>query len=740
MKKKKNSNSSSTVGIFHIRSSSGRDKVRALIIAAAFLAAYGLLLTFTPLSFRYTSVNGSRYDPGGPAERDIVVANDIIYTDEEATATKIEAEQRLVPPVFKVSETVTEAVLANYKAVREIFTRNRFTEKDPQLVFTEIQATLPNEFSYEQIELLTLFPGVHEIFSAGRDILETLLTRGLINPAVVEEVFIPGVVEVWRWKEERYEKTILPKDEVITLETLPAAVRREAAELGVPAEYTGYIELLVTQLAETNAFYDEEETLVKKEKISKETSPVKKKLSSGELIVREGETVTEKIIAKINVLTGHSKRVNIYSLAGTGLFLLLLVIISVFLFRPPLTAIRLNNIQLIILLSLFLLFILSAFILDRTVQLDTWVPFAVLLPAAFFAMLISVIINTRISLYFVVGVSVTALFITRLDPVSFMFVFSSGIIANILVKNAEKRIELVRSVFILAALSGIIMLMLGALERIDVRYLLPAFGWGVAHGFASGIINLGVLPLFEHWLNIPTRFRLLELSDPNTPLLKKMLSLAPGTYSHSLNVANLAESACKEIGANPLLARVGAYYHDIGKIEQAEYFIENQKEANKLIGLNPSLSVSVIKSHVKIGIEKAKELKLPKAVIDIISQHHGSGLINYFYTEALKNEKNSKISKEDYSYSEPVPTSREAAVVMLADTVEAAVRTLKKPTLSKISKYVWDLFLYKITEQQLNNSELTLKDLETIKNIFVHILAGYFHARIEYPQTNGNGN
>jgi hypothetical protein len=217
--------------------------------------------------------------------------------------------------------------------------------------------------------------------------------------------------------------------------------------------------------------------------------------------------------------------------------------------------------------------------------------------------------------------------------------------------------------------------------------------------------------------------------------MKKMLTLAPGTYTHSLNVANLAESACKEIGANHLLARVGAYYHDIGKIEQSEYFIENQKEVNKHDELKPSLSVAVIKAHVKMGIEKAKELRLPKAVLDIIAQHHGGGLISYFYAEAIKNEKNSKINREDYSYSEPVPASKEAAVVMLADTVEAATRTLKKPSVAKLEKFVWDLFLYKIQEKQLNNCELTMQHLEKVKDAFVHILSGYYHARIEYPKT-----
>ncbi len=740
MRKKKNNNSDSVSRFQNLFSAPKREKIRFIVMIATFFIVYALLLTFTSFSFRYTNINLHRYQEGDRADSDITVAEDIIYTDEKATETKKRAEKRLVPPVFKVNEEISTAVLKKLDQVKEIFTENRFNEGDEETLYLHVQAALPDEFSSAQIEDLALFPSVHEVFPYAEEIFEQVLTRGIINPAVIQDIDVPGKIEVWHWKDNKYEKTILAEEDSITPGNIGAETREIARSYAVPENYMRYIHILLKQLSEINAFYDEEETEEKKEELEKGITPVQRKLSGGELIVRKGELINESVKDKINIIINHSKRVNIYSLLGVGLFLVFIVIITIFLFRPPLTAIRINNTQLFILLFLYILYILVALVMDRTITLRDWLPLSVLLPTALFALLVSVIINTRISFYFVLTISLTVLIISKLDLSSFIFAFFSGVIAIMVIKNAEKRIELVQGIFILSALNGIIMIMLGELQKLEVRSLPVAFGWGVANGFASGIINLGILPLFEQWLNIPTRFRLLELSDTNNPVLKKMLSIAPGTYSHSLNVANMAEAACKEISANPLLARVGAYYHDIGKIDQAEYFIENQKDANKLVDLKPSLSVSVIKSHVKIGIEKAKELKLPKAVLEIISQHHGSGLINYFYAEALKNDKNAKINKEDYSYSEPIPTSKEAAVVMLADTVEAAVRTLKKPTVPKISKYVWDLFMYKIKEQQLNNSELTLKDLEIIKNTFVHILAGYFHARIEYPQTDGNEN
>jgi putative nucleotidyltransferase with HDIG domain len=202
-------------------------------------------------------------------------------------------------------------------------------------------------------------------------------------------------------------------------------------------------------------------------------------------------------------------------------------------------------------------------------------------------------------------------------------------------------------------------------------------------------------------------------------------------------VANLSESACQAVGANALLARVGAYYHDIGKIDQAEYFIENQTEANKHDNLKPSLSASIIKSHVKIGIEKGRELGLPPEVISFIAQHHGKAVISYFYERARDEDKHNgraTISSEDYSYPGERPDTRETAVVMLADAVEATTRTLRKPTVAKLEKAVWEIILDRFHSGELSDSSLSFNDLEAIKQSFVQVLAGHFHSRIEYPK------
>ena len=359
---------------------------------------------------------------------------------------------------------------------------------------------------------------------------------------------------------------------------------------------------------------------------------------------------------------------------------------------------------------------------------------AIFLPTAFFSMMIVILIGFHESVISVIIMSLSLFLFSGTTVPDFMFSFVTGISAAFLIKGAQKRIDLLKSAAFLS-LINILILITDLPRNAEFNWVISLFFWAALNAFASSVINLTLIPVFEHFFNIPTVFRLMELSDMNVPLFRKMVTIAPGTYGHSIAVANLADAACRDIGANPLLAKVGAYYHDIGKLDQPEYFIENQIEANKHDMINPSLSVAVIKSHVKVGVERAKEMGLPPEIIDIIAQHHGSGLIGYFYIEAINKEgPDNKIKPEDYSYTGIPPESKEAAVVMLADTVEAASRVLKKPTINKLDKFIWKLIMEKIERGQMANSALTMNDMLIIKKSFLQILSGYFHTRIEYPK------
>jgi putative nucleotidyltransferase with HDIG domain len=370
----------------------------------------------------------------------------------------------------------------------------------------------------------------------------------------------------------------------------------------------------------------------------------------------------------------------------------------------------------------------------RLVPLPDWMPAAVAIPTSAMSMLIAILVSTPVGVFFSLVVSMALLLLTGMGVQGFLFAFLSGVAATAVVLEAERRIDLVRAGLLLSVFDVLILVTLGLLGNYEPRMLLSLLGWGVANGFLCGILTLGFLPVLELAMNAPTRFKLMELSDLNSPIFKRMLSQAPGTYTHSISVANLAETACEAIGANALLARVSAYYHDIGKVDQADYFIENQKAYNRHDELKPSLSVAVIKSHVRIGIEKARELNLPQAIIDIIAQHHGRGLITYFYHRAVKESTNPRLSRDEYSYPGVRPRTKEAAVLMLADSVEAASRTLKRPNEARLETFVQQLIMEKFSSGELGDSSLTLRDMELIRKSFVHILEGYFHTRIEYPR------
>jgi len=234
---------------------------------------------------------------------------------------------------------------------------------------------------------------------------------------------------------------------------------------------------------------------------------------------------------------------------------------------------------------------------------------------------------------------------------------------------------------------------------------------------------------------LTTSSKLLELSNPNQPILRRLLMEAPGTYHHSIIVGNLAESAADAIGANSLLARVGAYYHDIGKIKRPYFFIENliNNNENPHDKLAPTLSTLILTAHIKDGLEFAKEYKLPKIITDIIAQHHGTSLISFFYHKAAENEKAENLNKADFSYEGPKPQSKEAAIVMLADSVEAGVRSLKNPTPGRMEAFVRKVIKDKLEEGQLEESDLTFRELDTIVQAFLRVLNGIFHSRIEYP-------
>jgi putative nucleotidyltransferase with HDIG domain len=288
----------------------------------------------------------------------------------------------------------------------------------------------------------------------------------------------------------------------------------------------------------------------------------------------------------------------------------------------------------------------------------------------------------------------------------------------------------------LVAIASIYMLELCIID-IDTKIILRDLEMGILNGFLCGVLVLGLLPLLESIFGVISPYGLAELADHNQPLLRRLQFEAPGTFSHSLMVSTLSEAAAEAIGANPILARVGALYHDIGKIKRPLFFVENQTYFgidNPHTKLNPRLSKMVITAHPKDGLDLAKEYKIPVVIQNFIIQHHGDALASYFYNQALQQEGADNVKEEQFRYTGPKPNTKETAIVMIADAVESASRTLKTQSQEELEELIDRLISERLNDGQLSDSPLTLQDLKTISSTFSRVLRAAHHQRVKYHE------
>jgi len=360
-----------------------------------------------------------------------------------------------------------------------------------------------------------------------------------------------------------------------------------------------------------------------------------------------------------------------------------------------------------------------------------------LLPFSIVPMLAVLLFNDLVIALLLTLASAVALSSMWSRPAELAMLFMvSGMSGALMVYGARKSMTIIIAGFAVGIIQMVVFFFTRAMNLVDPYQYVFLF----LNGIISGIVCVGILPIFEFLFGTITNIRLLELADFNHPLLNRLMLEAPGTYHHSLIVGNLSEAASRAVGANSLLARIGAYYHDIGKLTKPGYFSENQcVVGNVHESLAPNMSKLVIMNHVKEGVELAKEYRLNPHIIDFIRQHHGTSLVYYFYRKALENGQEQAGVKEDvFRYPGPKPTTKEAAIVLLADSVEAATRALKEPTLAKMEELVHKIINNKFIDGQLDECDLTLKDLEKISQVFIHILTGISHTRVHYPEAKND--
>jgi len=318
----------------------------------------------------------------------------------------------------------------------------------------------------------------------------------------------------------------------------------------------------------------------------------------------------------------------------------------------------------------------------------------------------------------------------------FLLTTIGGLTAIFMLRRNAQRVFVLVTGLIVGLVNFIVLICVGALTSNDVVSVISDAAYALFGAITSGILCVGLQPMLEATFNLVTPAKLIELSNPNQPLLRRLMIETPGTYHHSMIVANLAEAAAEAVGANALLCRVGAYYHDIGKLVRPMYFKENQLGENPHDKTDPRVSTAILTEHTRDGVELAKKHHLPDAIVDMIRQHHGNTPVMYFYAKTVKLMGEENVDIADFRYDGPKPQSAEAAILMLSDTVEAAVRSMPEPTREKMSAMIRKLVRGKMEDGQLDECTLSFRDIGNICSAYETVLQGVFHERIEYPSVD----
>lgn len=649
------------------------------------------------------------------SERDVVAPRTVSFVDEPRTK-KLEAE--VLAGVANVYDLDTGAAVTAEEEVSQIFRTVRTIQADKNLKNLE-----------EKVSKFTgLMSGLlHE---------PTLSILPTLAPAEIDQL-------------EDHSKAILRKylyrgirDEELENVRKQAAADVERLGLG---ERGVLVLLEITQPhLRPNFVLNVRETDLRRKAAIRKIEPVRITVKSGQIVVRRGDVVTDEQMQMMAELGLHRAQVSMVRILGLALYVLLIMGLLLLFFQRFLPDIfaddrRLLLIGLVILLTLAIGRI-GHFYSDFVT------------PIAVGPLLTAILIGPRAAL--MLGMVTALLFgiITdqNLRVVSFVLLGSVAGVYSVS-KNAQGY-SLIRAGLWVSLANVAAIVFTGLIEEIDYLQIFSDLIMGAIGGVASAILSIGLLPYLEQAFRITTSEKLMNLARPNHPLLQRLLLEAPGTYYHSVLVGNLAETAADQIGANSILSRVGAYYHDVGKIQRPYFFVENQANMeNPHAKLSPSLSTMIITSHIRDGLEFCREYKLPEVIADIVGQHHGTSLVSYFYKQAAEGEHGECIIEEDFRYEGPKPQTREAALIMLADGCEAAVRAISKPNMSRIENTVRRVIDERLRDGQLNECDLTLRDLNVIGDIFIRVLCSTCHSRIEYPadairemerrrSRNGNGN
>ncbi|MDE5413899.1 HD family phosphohydrolase [Alkalihalobacterium chitinilyticum] len=488
-----------------------------------------------------------------------------------------------------------------------------------------------------------------------------------------------------------------------------------------------------------NYIYDDKATERLQQEAVESVEPVI--IREGQLLVKQGELINHEIYEQLRMVGLLDDAFNIFPYLGLALLVLLMVGMLSYYLNEAQTSVKTNNSHLLMFILIFFIGVSVMKITSLIERLDI-VAVGLIVPVAVGAMLLTTLIHQRIALFSSIFFAIIASIIFNNDAVgTFNFTFGVYILFSCFagvyfLGRSTSMTRILKAGLFVSFINMVTILSILFLKGFQQNWIEVGMylGFAFLSGFIAAVLTLGLVPFFEAGFGILSTTKLIELSNPNHPLLRRILLEAPGTYHHSVVVGNLAEAACESIGANGLLARVGSYYHDIGKTKRPHFFIENQmKIDNPHDKISPQLSKTIIISHPYDGADMLKEYKMPKEIIDIAEQHHGTTLLKYFYHKANQ-ETDQTIPEEQFRYPGPKAQTKEAAIVGIADCIEAAVRSLTKPTPDKILAMIRKIVTDRLEDGQFNECDLTLKELDKVAVSMYETLQGTFHSRIEYPE------
>ena len=680
-------------------------QTRRGIAAFLFFALTTMLLSIEIVPYRVSLSEGQ------VSTKDIFATRDIVFIDQAKTEILQEQAASAVRNQYDRDALVSGAVQNDIAgALAEVKKIQDDTSSSLQDRLNRLNKLLPaNNLSNETLAELAA-PSQKELQLTEQGV------NGLISQAMDSE---QGITQV-------------------NLEDTKSVLEVKIGRLDLKKPYKELGVLLMRKCLRANTFLNVEKTSLLRE-AAKKTVPVQQvTIIKGEKIVGTGEIVRSDQMAKLNALGLTKSYFPWRTLLGNALLVLLLMVVVLFYLYQQNKEIYKNagHLYLLALITILVIVLAKAMVAINSTQ---WPEFGALFgymaPVAAAGMLIAILLDSRLGVLVVAILSFLLMLMSN-GQLRFGIVgMVSGLTGIYSVSKLSKSGDLTRAGLYtgLASVCAIGIMELSSSASLGIVIASAAL-FGITNGIISSILTIGILPYLESTFRITSPVRLLELSYPGNPLLKRLLTEAPGTYHHSILVGNLAEAAAEAINGDSLLTRVGAYYHDVGKLKRPYFFIENQMNTdNPHDKIAPTLSTLILTFHVKDGVELAREYKLPEDIINIIEQHHGSGLCTYFYHKALENGQNEGVAEEEFRYDGPKPQTREAALVMLADSVEAAVRSLQNRTYNRVEGMVHRIVKEKLLDGQLDECDLTFKDLDVIASAFIQVLSGIFHARIEYP-------